>query len=249
MDRTGERWLTNEGYWVTIIEFRKAIDCDIQFDDGTILKNKEYSAIKKGEVKNPYHKSVYGIGYLGIGEFHTKTNGKSTKCYNIWKSILERCYDIKHREINITYIDSKMDKKWFNYQTFAKWFYSNYNENLMKDWDIDKDILIKGNKIYSENFCVLVPPQINTLFCKRQNDRGQYPIGVCYHKQHKKFISQCKINDKRKTLGLFASPIEAFTAYKKAKESEIKRVANLWKDKIEPRVYDAMMNYKVEITD
>ena len=34
-----------------------------------------------------------------------------------------------------------------------------------------------------------------------------------------------------------------------ARESYVKEVANKWKDQIDPRVYEALMNYQVEITD
>ena len=38
-------------------------------------------------------------------------------------------------------------------------------------------------------------------------------------------------------------------AYKTAKEFYIKEVADKWKDKIDPRAYDALYKYQVEITD
>ena len=50
-------------------------------------------------------------------------------------------------------------------------------------------------------------------------------------------------------IGHFDTEIEAFKAYKKVKESRLKDVAELYKDKIDHRVYDALMKYQVEITD
>ena len=50
-------------------------------------------------------------------------------------------------------------------------------------------------------------------------------------------------------LGLFNTELEAFKAYKTAKESFIKEQAEKWKSQIDPRAYEALMNYQVEIND
>ena len=50
-------------------------------------------------------------------------------------------------------------------------------------------------------------------------------------------------------LGSFNTEIEAFNAYKKAKETYIKEIANNFNRQIDPRAYNALMNYRVEITD
>ena len=118
---------------------------------------------------------------------------------------------------------------------------------------LDKDILFKGNKIYSPDTCVFVPNRINNLFTKRQNDRGEYPIGVYYHKS--KFNPQCSIyadfnkKYKQKHLGTFDTPEEAFHKYKKFKEQYIKEVAEEYKDLIPTKLYEAMCKYVVEIND
>ena len=110
---------------------------------------------------------------------------------------------------------------------------------------MDKDILVKGNKIYSEDTCCFVPREINSLFVKRKKSRGNFALGVDYKKSVKKFRARCG----NKHLGLFNTELEAFYAYKQAKETYIKEVANKWKDQIDPRVYNALMKYEVEITD
>ena len=58
-----------------------------------------------------------------------------------------------------------------------------------------------------------------------------------------------KNKGKPKHLGYFKTEIEAFNAYKQAKESFVKEQANKWKDQIDERAYNALMNYTVEITD
>ena len=116
--------------------------------------------------------------------------------------------------------------------------------------DLDKDILIKGNKTYSPEACVFVPKKINSLFTKANNLRGDYPIGVSYFKESDKFKSQYKTMDGKEIhLGLFDTPEEAFISYKNAKEKYIKQIAEEYKSKIPQKLYKAMINYEVEITD
>ena len=96
---------------------------------------------------------------------------------------------------------------------------------------------------------MFVPNEINLLPVKCDSSRGKYIVGTSYHNNHKKFAANLSINGKTTHIGLFNTELEAFYAYKAAKEAYIKEVANRWKGKIDPRAYDALMNYQVEITD
>ena len=170
-------------------------------------------------------------------------------------SMLKRCYDEEYHKKEPTYIDCEVCEEWLNYQNFAKWFYKNYYEISNEKMCLDKDILIKGNKIYSPQTCIFVPNRINNLFVKSNNTRGEYPIGISYHKR--KSGNDCLrvditlTNGKRKLLGLFSfNEIEkAFIYYKTEKEKIIKQVADEYKDLIPIELYDAMYKYEVEITD
>ena len=119
-----------------------------------------------------------------------------------------------------------------------------------KDWHLDKDLLMKGNKVYSEYSCVFIPHEINTVLVKCEASRGKHLIGVYYHKRDKAFVARVSKNKgNREWLGSFKTEIEAFNTYKVAKESFIKEQAEKWKDKIDPRAYEALMNYEVNIND
>ena len=111
----------------------------------------------------------------------------------------------------------------------------------------------KNNKIYSLENCILVPQWINKLFIKSDASRGDCPIGVCYNKQRKKYQANCRINGKLTSLGYYNTVEEAFSAYKIAKENEIKRVADdcVLKGYIsqESRLYNSMISYQVKIDD
>ena len=119
-----------------------------------------------------------------------------------------------------------------------------------KGWHLDKDLLVKGNKIYSEDTCVFLPVEINSVLTKTDKLRGDYPIGVHWCNAKKVFVAQINRNKgQQEWLGKFDNPNDAFLAYKKAKESYLKELANKWMGKIDDRAHNALMNYEVEITD
>jgi len=110
-NRIGEKFITNQGYKVKIIKYNNYSNCEVIFEDGQIhITN--YGNIKKGCIKNPKHPSVYNKGYLGLGDYKTKINGKSTKYYELWKDILERAYSTLLKEKKPTYKDVTVCKTW-----------------------------------------------------------------------------------------------------------------------------------------
>ena len=248
-DRTGEKYITNQGYEIEIIEYHGARNITIQFNDErkTIKQNADFKEIELGKIANPFHPTKYGIAYMGQGEYSSKDEfGNKTKAHNCWSKVLQRCYDKDWKLKNTTYKNCTLSQGWLNFQVFAKWFYDKYETEYMQDWEVDKDLLFKGNKIYSPENCTLLPQQINSIF-KGSSLRGKYPIGVS--KEGNKYKACVKHAGKLNYLGMFFTPEEAFEKVKIAKEIYIKEVAEEWKDKIEPRAYKAMYNYVVEITD
>lgn len=243
--RLGEVFTTTEGCKYTIITYKKATDIDIQFEDGTILYNRQYGDARMRTVKNPHYKSKYGIGYLGLGKHKSTLDGVDTPMYISWTSMMGRCYNVNSKNY-YNYVDCFVDEKWHNYQTFGDWFDENY-KSYMKSWHLDKDILVKGNRLYSPETCCLVPHQINLLFTKCNKKRGNYPIGV--YKVKNRYVAQISINSSRTKSLSFSTPEEAFQAYKTMKEARIKEVADLWRELITEPCYQALYNYEVEITD
>ena len=248
-DRTGEIGYNNNGEKMTIVRYGYRMDIDVQFDDGTIVEHRQYSSFLKGQIKNPFSPSVHGVGFMGIGDYKSQDeNGKETKCHATWKSIHQRCYSSKLHEKYPTYKGCTVCKEWNNYQEFAKWDNENYYEVGNERMNLDKDILKKGNKVYSPETCIYVPQSINSLFTKCDKVRGELPIGVT--KNRNKFQATLrKGTGKQICLGIYQTAEEAFFAYKKAKEAYIKEVAEEYKDKIPQKLYEALMNYEVEIDD
>ena len=242
-DKTGEEGVNIEGDVMEIVEYFNALNVTIKFSDNTIVINKTYSSFKKGNIKNPNYISVHGIGFTGVGKYIPFEN---RKMHTVWTSMLCRCTNNYSKRFP-TYVGVKVCEHWYNFQNFAKWFEENYKPEYMQGWHLDKDILIKGNGVYSPETCSFVPAEINYIFSKKKGCRGNYPIGV--NKVKNKYQATISINGKRLYLGTFNTSEEAFQIYKITKETYIKQMASKWKPYIDERVYKAMRNYKVEITD
>jgi hypothetical protein len=200
-----------------------------------------------GAVKNPYDKSVYEVGYLGEGKYKATINREMTSQYKVWRGMLQRCYDNKFHKKHPSYIGCTVSAEWHNFQIFGEWYDENYYEIKGERIHLDKDILIKGNKIYSPETCVFVPHRINSLFTKSDAIRGNLPIGVTKDKSSK-YRATCCIK-KQEYIGSFNTEQEAFHVYKQYKENYIKESAEEYKDKIPTRLYEVMKKYVVEIDD
>ena len=233
-----------------------AMNLQVEFEDGTIVDGIRMENFYSGKVRNINYPYSYGFGYIGLGEYKTiKEDGKTTLEYRTWSGVLERCYSEKFKLDNPTYIDCVCSQYFHNFQNFAEWYQENlWSENCTV---IDKDILHKNSKLYSEDTCVLVDQRLNNLFTKSNKARGISPIGTSFSKAKNKYSSTMSMLDKNgikkhRHLGYFNTSLEAFQAYKQAKELYIKQIANEYKDKYPSfpnKLYQAMLNYEVSITD
>ena len=235
-----------------ILKYNDKKNVEIQFLKTGFETTVELGSIRNGKVKDRYLPSVYGVGVIG-DKYPSKVNGVLTKEYKLWTSMLVRCYSNKSKKKHPTYEGCEVSDNFKSYEYFYEWCHKQIgfgNEGDENPFHLDKDLLIKGNKVYSENSCVFVPTEINSLLVKREASRGEHLIGVHWCNTKKAFVAQvCKNKGKQEHLGLFKTEIEAFRAYKQAKETFIKEQANKWKGKIDERAYNALMNYTVEITD
>lgn len=245
VDHLGEESFNKKGTVMKIIEYINNRKVLVEFQDEYKYQTyTNYQAFIKGEVKNVYDKSVYGVGYIGEGQYSHKTHPHS---YNVWKHMIARCYDKVTATSNPSYINCYVSDDWLCFQNFASWFDENYYEIPGEIMHLDKDILIKGNLQYSSETCTFVPQRINSLFTKNDMRRGNLPIGCYYH--GKSICVSCNTLDGRVQLGRYDTTIKAFEAYKMFKEKYIQKVADEYRDIIPNNLYEAMYNYKVEIND
>lgn len=184
-------------------------------------------------------KPVYGVGINNL------ENGTLEKCYTTWYNILKRCYDPTTKTKEPTYTGCSICDEWKYLFNFKKWFDANYIDGH----HLDKDILVKGNKVYSPDTCCFVPQSINSLITNRSRHRGDCPLGVT--KANSRFCASYNKGNKRIHIGMFDTPEAAFLAYKKAKEQYVKVLGEKYykEGKITERVYLALLAYKVDITD
>ena len=171
-----------------------------------------------------------------------------TGIYELWLSMFNRCYREDSLSRVPSYAGCSVTGDFIYLSKFKEWCKLQKGFGN-KGWQLDKDILVKGNKVYEPNTCCFVPKDLNTLFTHRRKDRGKYPVGVSYKPRIRKYVAQISRFKEVVHLGSFNTPEEAFQAYKQAKEAYIKEVAEKWKDKIDIRVYEALMKYEVNIDD
>ena len=254
INRVGEEGINKFGSKMIIKEYRKYKDIDVYFPKyNWVFKHTQYTHFKNGNIKCPYEPRYYDKGYLGEGKYKVWENGKTTDEYNIWYNMLKRCYDPKCHKEYPTYKGCRVEDYLLNFQNMGEWIKENYYEIPGEKMCLDKDILCKGNKVYSRETCIFVPERINTLFVKRDNNRGKDPIGI-YQLSSGNYQVQCNNEyGKYVYLGTYSTKEEACRVYKEYKEKVIKKVIDSYEEKIpEPyytRLKEAMYNYKVEIDD
>ncbi len=191
--------------------------------------------------KELHKSSRYGVGINDIED------DVRSDAYNAWAGMLDRCYSERSR--HTTYKGCTVCDEWLTYSNFRRWF-NNSKNGYQDGYHLDKDILLKGNKIYSPETCCFVPLRINEIIVNCKAARGKYPLGVRETKA-KRYAAYIYRDGRQNHLGVFESPYDAFAAYKQAKEAYIKEIATEYfsRGEITKRVYDALMRYEVDITD
>lgn len=181
---------------------------------------------------------VYGIGINDAGYVvRPIINNKEVWCpfYKAWKGMLDRCYNKKWQLINNTYSSCLVDERWHRFSEFRRWMES-------QDWkgkELDKDILVKGNKVYSPETCAFVDGATNTFVVDCLSARGSLPVGVSKVISNGLFVAYCRnfLTKKNENLGLFTCENAAHQAWKKRKHQLACQLAELQTDQ---RIADAL---------
>lgn len=245
-DLIGTKFTSKNGL-ITINRYVKYNEIYASFDETGHEIVTTLQRLNKGAVRDPLGKNFSGVGYIGLGKYKTMVNWVRPTYYTRWESMISRCYSETESKDRLIYADCLVEESWRNLQNYAKWYTEHPYRN--DSWEIDKDILFKGNKVYSEDTCIFVPKYINTMFTKCNKWRGDLPLGVYpVGKNGYKMICSDSLDGKVSISG-FKSVESAFAAYKDTKEKIIKKVANIYKPELEPRAYEALIKYQVEITD
>lgn len=177
----------------------------------THLKSNSAGGCQKCKI-DKHRGKVYG---KGINDIYNV----SKRCYRVWTEMLKRCYDEKYHHRENSYIICEVCDEWLILSNFKRWF----DENYVEGYELDKDILGKGSKIYSPSTCCFVPKQLNNLIkgeFKRKND---LPKGV--EMRGSKYLARIRDNGKYIRLGLYEDVNLAHEAYLNAKRKIIYNTA------------------------
>ena len=170
-------------------------------------------------------------------------NGLLDKCpyYSAWDTMLRRVFDTKVHARYPTYIGTSVCDEWKYFMNFRSWM-------MAQDWrdkQLDKDIIVPGNKHYSPETCAFVDGRINTLLLDSAARRGKYPIGVSYYKRGRKYLASMAVNGKNRNLGYYDTPEEASLVYRKEKSRHVRHIALTQVD--DPRVRAGLLKHAILI--
>ena len=243
----GAVFKTNNYGDVEVTEYIDSHNITVKFLNTGAIKNTTASALTTGILKDSEVHDTHKYGVMDIPNELQKGKPKPRE-YSIWNGIRQRCYNENNRDNPMSYKGIKMSDNFKLYSYFKEWCHKQigFNED---GWHLDKDILVKGNKVYSEDTCCFVPPEINCTITNNKSVRGQFPQGVTYNRTKTRYRAKIRRGAKLESLGTYDTPEEAFYAYKPIKEACIKSLAEKWKDKIDPRVYESLMRWEINITD
>lgn len=168
-------------------------------------------------------KLVYEVG-ISDAEYPVApvVEGKQVKCpfFVVWRKMLERCYCTKWKTKYLTYSGCTVCSDWLIFSNFKKWMQD-------QDWEgkeLDKDLLIQGNKIYSADTCAFITCNLNNLFTLASGKRN-YPLGVSWHSKNLRFQACISLNSKHVYLGSFKTTKAAHKAWQVAKKDIVYDVA------------------------
>lgn len=244
-NRVGETKIANDGSLMQIVEYVNANDLTVEFQDEFKFKvHTAYNNFKRGNVSNPGIRIKYDRGYVGQGAYYPTFNKRSTKAYDAWTRMFDRCYSDKYHKKFPTYIGCEVCEEWWNFQNFAKWFYDNYYEINNTSMEVDKDWYVVENKIYCPENCCIAPSIINTCLLTHDKIKNfDMPIGVSWHKNGS-YVVACSTYGKKKTIGYYHNVEEAEQAYWKFKINYVEQLAEDYKEYIPNRLYNAMKDFK-----
>ena len=190
--------------------------------------------------------TVHGVGFNDVA-FQPSIDGKAIWQYHLWKNMMRRCFSEKEKQRQPTYKDVTCCDEWLSFANFFEWVNKEVGySGKPVGAELDKDLISRGNKIYSPEACSFVPTAVNLLLNDHGAGRGEFPVGVCFDKSRGKFKAQMMCFGRKKHLGHYTTIESASFAYKTAKEAQIKIVATQYKDVLKPAVFESLMNWSIE---
>jgi hypothetical protein len=242
----GDIFKTNEGGSCLVIQYNGCYDVTIEHMDKRRHRAKVVaSQLRDGRIKNPYMPRISGIGFIGYGRHKASEKGRDTHAYTAWSKMLERAYCEKKHKTNKSYIGCSVADEWHNFQIFSDWY--EQQEFKGAGYQLDKDVLCPGNKVYGPSHCRFIPDQINKLFNSNKARRASLPVGVTAI--GRKYTTKLGKQGGQEYIGTYDTAEEAFAAYKAAREGYVRWYAEKFRGAMPSDVYEAICRYTVNIDD
>ena len=149
--------------------------------------------------------------------------------------MIQRCYSNTTKADSPAYTDCSIVEEWKYFKTFRAWM-------ITQDWkgnELDKDLLVKGNKVYGPAFCIFIPQSVN-LFVKPNTKSG-----ISYVSKRPRLVIRNPRTGKTDYLGTFNTVEEAMLVRNKYKHELALLLAETVKDS---RVAKALRTYYLEDT-
>lgn len=184
-------------------------------------------------------KGAVGIGIMDID------NESYSICGSMWRNMIARCYGLSDLKKHPTYKDCDVCDEWLIFSNFKKWF----DENYVEGYQLDKDILQKGNKVYSPDTCCFVPHEINKLIITANRKESQLPVGV--RKVPYGYQTFVSINGHPNYLGTCKTEDEASELYLRSKAKHIADMAFEYYNRgdIAQKIYHGLLRFSQSLTD
>lgn len=165
------------------------------------------------------------------------------KKVTMWNNMYARCYSDNYHERSPQYIGCSICDEWLDdRESFYNWVDENYYTYGDEQIDLDKDILVKGNKVYSPDTCIFAPHSINTYFENLTREPK-------YLETLDKWKAEIWIEGKTINLGYYDTEEKAKQIFIRHKEATILAKADIYKDGIPRDLYNAMVDWKIELAD
>lgn len=133
--------------------------------------------------------------------------------YKKWADMLHRALSKREKMRYKSYEGASVCDDWLKLSNFRAWMET-------QEWEgkqLDKDLLVPGNKLYSPETCVFIGPKLNKFLISGESHRGECLVGV--HQKDGKYASQCcnPFTGKQEHLGTFSNEIDAHMAWRAKK--------------------------------
>lgn len=221
---------------VTLLEYKSYNKILVEFYNTGNKLWCSFSNLSRGLVYDVLAKNVAnGTGFIGIGKYKPTEH---KLWHQKWAAMLSRCYDpndngyYAYGAVGVTVCE-----EWHEFQNFAAWCEN--REDFQKGWELDKDIILSGNKEYQPDKCCFVPARINSLIIKSENITGYWS-----DKDRRWYFSYRNKEGEKIRKG-FMTQKEGQAWYAENKERVVKELAEIFKESLDKRAYEGLISWKV----